>query len=88
MSVDYTPASNFNGIETITYTVSDGTDSDPHDVTVIVIQLPSVNAGSDVSVCSGENVILTASGEGNFLWSTGETTSSISVIAQLTSQKK
>ena len=28
LSVDYTPAANFNGTETITYTVSDGTDTD------------------------------------------------------------
>ncbi len=28
LSVDYTPAANFNGTEIITYTVSDGTDTD------------------------------------------------------------
>ena len=42
-------------------------------------QAPSVNAGSDQTICSGENVTLTANGDGNFLWSTGETTSSITV---------
>ena len=64
---------------TYTVTVTNGSESDSHDVIVTVNEPPSVNAGSDVSICSGETVTLSASGEGNFLWSTGETTSSITV---------
>ena len=36
VSVDYTPAANYNGIETITYTVSDGTNSATGTLTVTV----------------------------------------------------
>ena len=36
LSVDYTPAANFNGTETITYTVSDGTDTSEGTFTVTV----------------------------------------------------
>ncbi len=42
-------------------------------------QAPSVNAGSDQTICSGEEYNLNSQWEGNFLWSTGETTSSITV---------
>ena len=36
LSVDYTPAADFNGTETITYTVSDGTDTSTGTFTVTV----------------------------------------------------
>ncbi|MDB9922551.1 tandem-95 repeat protein, partial [Polaribacter sp.] len=39
VSVDYTPASNFNGIETITYTVSDGTDTVTSTLTITVTEV-------------------------------------------------
>ena len=39
LSVDYTPAANFNGTETITYTVSDGTDTSEGTFTVTVTQM-------------------------------------------------
>jgi hypothetical protein len=51
LSVDYIPAANFNGTETITYTVSDGTDTD--DTGKLTVTVSSVNdapiAISDVS---------------------------------------
>ncbi|MCB0474497.1 MAG: hypothetical protein KDC69_02420, partial [Flavobacteriaceae bacterium] len=68
--------------ETTTYivTVSDDQgNSDSHEVTVTVDQPPSVNLGDDLTICSGEEVTLTATGEGDFTWSTGETTPSITV---------
>ena len=64
---------------TYTVTVSDGTNSDTHEVIVTVIELPSVDAGNDLTICSEEEVTLTAEGQGNFLWSTGETTPTITV---------
>jgi hypothetical protein len=39
-SVDYTPAANFNGTEVITYTVSDGTDTDTGTLTILVNDAP------------------------------------------------
>ncbi|WP_411895057.1 Ig-like domain-containing protein [Winogradskyella sp. A2] len=42
------------------------------------------NAGDDQSICEGETVQLTASGGPNYLWSTGETTSVITVAPQIT----
>ena len=39
-SVDYTPATNFNGTEVITYTVSDGTDTDTGTLTILVNDAP------------------------------------------------
>ena len=67
--------------ETTTYsvTVSDGVNSDSDEVIVTVNEAPTVNAGSDASICSGEAVTLTANGIGDFLWSNGDTTSSITV---------
>jgi len=38
-------------------------------VTVIVNPIPSVNAGSDAAVCSGDGTTLTASGASSYTWS-------------------
>ncbi len=69
--------------ETIIYTVTvfdeSGSNSDQDDVTVTVNALPVANAGEDVSVCFGDSITLTASGGSTYLWSTGETTQSITV---------
>jgi gliding motility-associated-like protein len=47
--------------------------------TVSVNNAPIANAGNDISICSGNGTILTASGGTSYLWNTGETTASISV---------
>ncbi|WP_335975874.1 T9SS type A sorting domain-containing protein [Gaetbulibacter jejuensis] len=69
--------------ETTVYTVTvfdeSGSNSDQDDVTVTVNALPVANAGEDVSVCFGDSITLTASGGSTYLWSTGETTQSITV---------
>ncbi|WP_053991058.1 hypothetical protein [Mangrovimonas sp. TPBH4] len=69
--------------ETTTYTVtaygSTVSNSDTDEVTVTVNALPTANAGNDVSICQGNNVTLTASGGGSYLWNTGATTQSITV---------
>ncbi|MEZ4840453.1 MAG: T9SS type A sorting domain-containing protein [Flavobacteriaceae bacterium] len=68
--------------ETTTYTVTmtdgSGTESSD-DVVVSVADAPTVNLGEDLTICEGETITLTAEGSGDFLWSTGETTSSIEV---------
>ncbi|WP_373553978.1 T9SS type A sorting domain-containing protein [Haliscomenobacter sp.] len=51
------------------------------EVLVAVKPLPSANAGPDLSICAGQNAVLTASGGSLYKWSTTATTSSISLIA-------
>lgn len=73
--------------QTTTYTVKAtnpcGIDAEDT-VTVTVSNLPKVNAGSDVTITNGEGTILTATGDGNFVWSTGQTGASITVNPQIT----
>ncbi|MBC3846230.1 Ig-like domain-containing protein [Winogradskyella echinorum] len=72
----------FTPIETTTYTVT-VTDvfgnSDSDDITVTVNPIPVAYAGEDQTVCQGESVTLTAEGGDSYLWSNGETTSTITV---------
>ncbi len=70
-----------NPTTTTTYIVmsSSGNCSLSDQVVVTVVDSPSVSLGADVSICEGNNITLTAEGSGNFVWSTGETTSSITV---------
>ena len=54
------------------------------DEAVLVVRRPTVNAGADQNICEGESATLTAVASGGFpgysyLWSTGETTASITV---------
>ena len=68
---------------TVTVTVNGCSDSD--DVTVTVNPLPTVSAGNDVQICSGESTTLSASGSGGtYLWSTGQSGSSIVVSPSTT----
>jgi len=73
--------------QTTTYTVT-GTDSEGNeatdDVTVTVDPRPSINAGNDVDIYQNESITLTASGDGTFVWSTGEETQSITVSPPVT----
>jgi len=65
---------------TYTVTVSNGTCA--HDTTVTIKVLPPAVAGitSPVEICVGKDTTLTATGGGTYKWSTGATTSSITVI--------
>ena len=53
-------------------------------ITVNVYEQVVANAGPDVSICLDETATLTASGGDEYLWSTGETTASIEVSPQVT----
>ena len=54
-------------------------------MTVIVeTETVNANAGSDVEICSGASVTLTASGGSSYQWNTGETTASIEVSPNVT----
>ncbi|EDP69711.1 CHU large protein; uncharacterized [Flavobacteriales bacterium ALC-1] len=68
--------------ETTTYTVTvtDGFgNSDSDDVIVTVNPLPTAYAGENQTVCEGSPAILTAEGGDSYLWSTGETSATITV---------
>jgi hypothetical protein len=66
---------------TTTYTVTGTTNgcSASDQVTISVNPLPAGNAGTDVEICYGQSTTLTASGGGTYLWTTGETTPTITV---------
>ncbi|HRS54458.1 MAG TPA: PKD domain-containing protein, partial [Bacteroidales bacterium] len=53
-------------------------------VVVTVNNLPTANAGPDVTICQGETTTLNASGGGTYLWSNQATTSSITVSPSTT----
>src|SRR5690606_4119891 len=54
------------------------------EVTVTVNPLPIADAGEDVVICYGESTTLTASGGVDYVWSTGATTSEITVSPLVT----
>lgn len=62
----------------VTVTSDEGCEASD-EVMVTVNEEVIADAGDDVNTCAGEEVMLTATGEGSYLWSTGETTASITV---------
>src|SRR5690606_2686263 len=54
--------------------------------TVYVMNKIDVIVSSDTTVCSGEEVVLTASGGSHFIWSTGENTASVTVAPGQTTE--
>lgn len=65
-------------------TVSDGVNTQTHSVFIQVNNTPVANAGADILLPFGNNASLNATGGGQYLWSTGETTANISVSPTLT----
>ena len=74
-SINVSPSS--TTIYSVTVATNDCSSND--DVEVMVNPMPNANAGVDVGICNGDSTILTASGGGTYLWSTGETTATITV---------
>ncbi len=70
-----------NAAGNYTVTVSNSCGSATASVSVNITPLPSVSVAPSgtISICTGDQVTLTASGTGNYSWSTGETTSTITV---------
>ncbi|OFX76837.1 MAG: hypothetical protein A2X12_11740 [Bacteroidetes bacterium GWE2_29_8] len=66
---------------TVTATGENGCTASDNVVVGVVMDYPTINAGSDVTVCSGTNVTtaITESGASYYLWSNGETTKNITV---------
>jgi len=75
-SITVSPA--VNTTYTVAVTEQNGCTS-TDEVRVTIIGTVNANAGTDASICEGEDTILTASGGDDYLWSTGETTASITV---------
>ncbi|MDO9186391.1 MAG: PKD-like domain-containing protein [Bacteroidia bacterium] len=72
---------------TATYYVTGTTNgcSQSDTVRVTVDSLPIINAGADVSICTGQSTTLMASGGASYVWSTGSSANSISVAPTATS---
>ncbi len=72
----------FNPVNTATYTVT-GTDANgcvnTDQVTVTVTSVSTPSAGADQIICLGNQAVLTVNYASGILWSTGETTQSITV---------
>jgi SdrD B-like domain len=66
------------GIYTVTATSASGC-MDTESVTLIVNPVPSVSISGDLSICTSESTVLTASGGVTYVWSTTETTDSITI---------
>jgi hypothetical protein len=63
-----------------TCSVFDGSNTVNNDITITVNPLPTVDLGADASICAGESKTLDAgAGMASYLWSTGETTQTITV---------
>ncbi|OWY24436.1 hypothetical protein C7N43_36675, partial [Sphingobacteriales bacterium UPWRP_1] len=64
---------------TYTVTVTGANGCTGSDSVTVTVQSATANAGTDQTICEGGSAVLTASGGGSYLWSTGATTSSITV---------
>jgi gliding motility-associated-like protein len=59
------------GTYTVTYTPPAGSCEAPSTCTITINGLPTVNAGSDLTVCVGQTVVLTATGANQYTWDNG-----------------
>jgi hypothetical protein len=78
----WSPAINNTATTTYTFTPTSGQCAYPTTMTIVVNALPSIptiTANGSLTFCDGGNVILTSSESIGNLWSTGETTQSITV---------
>ena len=64
---------------TYTVTTTDSCGSDTSTATINVLQPVNASINGNVTMCSGQSIVLTASGGTNYSWNTGATTISISV---------
>lgn len=65
-------------------TVNDGTNTVSSNVNVVVNNLPTVDAGNDVSITSGSSTTITATGADTYTWSNAVNTASQSVSPAVT----
>ena len=74
-----TPSITVNNAGIYTVTATSGNCSATASVTTAIIPIPQVTISGNPIICSGVSTTLTASPGSSYLWSTGETTPSISV---------
>jgi hypothetical protein len=53
-------------------------------VSLFIKPVPTADAGNDATICSGENISLTASGGTDYMWSTGNSTAATQVSPTVT----
>uniref|UniRef100_UPI0040484A18 Ig-like domain-containing protein n=1 Tax=Mariniflexile sp. TaxID=1979402 RepID=UPI0040484A18 len=71
------------------YTILNGDIDDTNNgITAQIIHFPNpiISISDNATICNGEQIILTASGGTSYLWSTGETTGSITATPSSTTQ--
>jgi len=83
-SPDPTIALHTIGTQTYTATASNGACSITETVTITINPAPTVTASPDQEICAGEPATLTATGDGPFVWSDGQTGPSIVVSPTVT----
>mgnify|MGYP000896871458 FL=1 len=84
-SGSFNPAVAGSGTHEIVYSIN-GSCGDSDTVSITVLALPIADAGNDTSLCAGDMVLLTATGGGSYLWSTGQNSAVIMVSPQGTTQ--
>lgn len=81
-AVDYTPAASESGPVTLTVTATDCNGVSTTDNMVVTVQPganPAITSSGPDSICTGTNVVLTASGGTSYAWSTGVSTTNLTV---------
>ncbi len=79
------PTTTINATTTFIVTVSNGACYDTDSITVTALPAPDLQVDNDTSICSGEQISISAYGNGLFLWNTGDTTQQITVSPTATS---
>jgi len=77
-SIEVNPSA--NSVYTVTSTNTVNTCQSTKTIQINVNELPNTRITADTNVCEGDLVILQAEGSGNYMWSNGAFTSSISVV--------
>jgi hypothetical protein len=67
----YVSTNGYHGVDSFVVSISDGSASAQIKMKVIVNQLPSVDAGTNVQLCSGASTLLKGSGASSYLWNSG-----------------
>lgn len=69
---EITPSTSLSGTYDITYTPHPNC-SDNSTITIDILPLPNVDAGTDLTLCPGEDAVLSASGAVTYIWDNGVT---------------